>query len=322
MKEVLDGIRQAGMRIRAFSTAHVPELAQAFSDLGKHAQVDGSLYAEVSGFLSFAVPDFARSVLVVAMPVPMVKVAFHLDGGIVKTVVPPTYAEYGKAQHVIEERLNGWLSARGYRAAWARCLPEKLCAAHSGLACYGRNNICYVDGMGSFALLSAYHSDMPCDSDDWQAPRRMAMCDHCRRCVKACPTGAIVGNRRIIDAGLCITRHNEYPGEAFPDFMQPHFHNSAVGCMHCQTACPANAGQLDRVVMGGVFDKAETAALLEDREAADVPEPLMEKLRAVGLAGYHKMLRRNLLAISQGGGYADTPAIARWVLDKSAGNPV
>ena len=63
-----------------------------------------------------------------------------------------------------------WLRAvgkEGYRIA-TPILPLKLLAVHGGIAEYGRNNITYVSGMGSFMRLTAVYSDMPCETDHWR----------------------------------------------------------------------------------------------------------------------------------------------------------
>ena len=41
----------------------------------------------------------------------------------------------------------------------------KLAAVRSGLAQYGRNNICYVEGMGSFFSFHAYLTDRVFEED-------------------------------------------------------------------------------------------------------------------------------------------------------------
>ena len=45
-----------------------------------------------------------------------------------------------------------------------------------GLAVYGRNNIAYVEGLGSHFRLSAFYSNLPTETDIWRKPRMMERC--------------------------------------------------------------------------------------------------------------------------------------------------
>lgn len=58
-------------------------------------------------------------------------------------------------------------------------LPQKLLAARSGLARYGKNNIAYVPKFGSHHILVSYYSSLPCVEETWTEP---LMLDACRRC--------------------------------------------------------------------------------------------------------------------------------------------
>ncbi len=280
-----------------FSTEHVKELCEEFYELQRQAALNNKLSADMSNFFDFIVPDGMKTVIAVASPVPIVEVVFHVGQNKIETQVPPTYAEYGKLQYKIAEQISV-INQLGSRVCWANRLPEKMCAAHSGLAAYGRNNLCYVEDIGSFALLSAYYTDASCEYDYWQPCRRMALCDYCKKCVKACPTGAIRADRRIIDAGLCITRHNESAEKTFPEFILPQHHNSIVGCLHCQIACPLNSEHRSRTVKGVEFNEAETELLISNGEYENLPDVLKNKINAIGITKYYKMIPKNLKALS------------------------
>jgi len=63
--------------------------------------------------------------------------------------LPPTYTAYDEKRLHVERLVAEAVGAQGYRIA-TPSLPLKLLAVRSGLARYGRNNITYVTGMGSF----------------------------------------------------------------------------------------------------------------------------------------------------------------------------
>lgn len=103
----------------------------------------------------------------------------------------------------------------------------------SGLAEYGKNNICYVSGMGSFLQIVAAYSDLPCSEDGWREPVMMKSCDGCDLCRRVCPTGAIPSDRFLLRGERCIVYHNEKRGDVpFPDWMAASWHNCLIGCMH------------------------------------------------------------------------------------------
>ena len=70
-------------------------------------------------------------------------------------------------------------------------MPWKLLAVRSGLAQYGKNNITFIQGLGSFYRLVAFISDLPCAEDNWGEFKSLDDCRNCDACTKACPSGAI-----------------------------------------------------------------------------------------------------------------------------------
>ena len=74
----------------------------------------------------------------------------------------------------------------------------KLVAARSGPGRYGRNNICYVEGMGSFHGLEAFYINYPSGADDWQKIEMMDICSSCLLCMENCPTQVIPVEEEIV----------------------------------------------------------------------------------------------------------------------------
>jgi epoxyqueuosine reductase len=186
------------------------------------------------------------------------------------------------------------LELEGYRVAQA-IVPKKLLAVCGGVAAYGKNNITYVDGMGSFHRLVAFYSNLPCEQDEWREPRLMERCERCLGCARSCPTGAIEPERFLLRAERCITFWNEKPGQvAFPEWVEASWHNCLVGCMRCQRGCPENREVLDFYEEGVEFSEEETGLLLERVPLAELPVVLVEKLEHWDLFELLDILPRNL----------------------------
>lgn len=186
------------------------------------------------------------------------------------------------------------LATKGYRVT-RTTLPLKLLAVRSGLGSYGRNNICYVQGMGSFLQLAAFYSDLPCHKDNWQKPQMMKNCQSCYACRQNCPTDAISSDRFLLHAEQCISFHNEKKGDIpFPTWINRSSHNCLVGCMLCQRVCPQNRKFLQWIEEKEEFSQEETALLLEGVPRDQLPVTTMRKLKHLDLLEDTDILPRNL----------------------------
>ena len=177
-------------------------------------------------------------------------------------------------------------------------VPKKLLAVRSGLAAYGRNNITYVSGMGSFHRLVAFISDLPCNRDEWRAPRVMERCSRCGACLRNCPTGAISDDRFLLHVERCISLHNEEPARVpFPEWIDPSWHNSLVGCMLCQKVCPQNKELVNWVKDGPQFSEQETAPVLQGIPLDRLPDETAAKWKNLSLDEGYDIYPRNLRAL-------------------------
>jgi epoxyqueuosine reductase len=297
IQQLYTQLEQHGFKGRAVSIQRLQDLQGEIE--GRHAQgqFDAEFYQERLTRFAFGPPDdflAASSLIVVAVPRPQTQVTFTWKGTTRALVLPPTYAGYQETAQHMGDLLAGWLAPAGYRVAPAR-LPLKALAVRGGLGDYGRNNICYVPGMGSFFQLTAFYSDLPVQGDDWREPHMMDACQTCQACLRHCPTRAIISDRFLLHAERCIVFHNERPPEyPFPAWIDPAAHHCLVGCMRCQGFCPENKPFLEWIEGDEVFSEEETALLLAGATPDRLPAATVTKLERLELLDSLDTLPRNL----------------------------
>jgi len=287
-------------KVSVVSISHLAELQQEIEGRWKKGEFNEEFSREYLPRFKFAPPSElanAQSLIVVAMRRPPTRATFIWKGKSQSFTLPPTYTAYDEKRIHVERTVAEEVGKAGYKVVTAM-LPLKLLAVRSGLAEYGRNNIAYVSGMGSFMRLTAVYSDKPCEKDSWQEARVMKHCETCDLCSKACPTSAIASDRFLLRAEKCLTYHNEKKGSIpFPDWIKPSWHNCIIGCLRCQAACPENKQFLQWVGETAEFNEAETKLLLKGAPIEKIPASTMEKMKLLSLTDYLDMLPRNLYAL-------------------------
>lgn len=130
-------------------------------------------------------------------------------------------------------RIVGQLSARAF--VDSAPVAERALACRAGLGWIGRNGCLVVPGLGSYVLLCEIIWDLPLAAD---APID-SQCESCDACVRACPTGAIVGDG-LVDARRCISFLTIENRGAIPAGLRGRMDACVFGCDRCQEACPHN----------------------------------------------------------------------------------
>ena len=251
--------------------------------------------------VAFALPEgvAARSVVIGAVARPLTQAALTIDGTKRTVPVPPHYAGYYTVPDQLTAAVAAALAPSGHRAARFEP-PLKTLAASSGLARYGRNNIAYVSGLGSYLQLAACVTDAPPpDEASWDEPLQLERCDGCSACLRACPTGAIRADRFLLHTERCLTMVNE-DRAPFPDWVDPAWHTCAAGCLRCQQVCPENASVELTVAPPETFDERETAAILTAAERSELTAATLGKLERCGLDYSPDLIARNLTALLRG----------------------
>jgi epoxyqueuosine reductase len=133
------------------------------------------------------------------------------------------------------ERIEGEAGAFGYRVFTDSApVMEVELASRAGIGWRGKHTL-LLDRAGSWFFLGEVYTDLPLPTD---APVE-EHCGTCRRCIDACPTGAIVAPYQV-DARRCISYLTIELKSAIPEELRPLIGNRVYGCDDCQLACPWN----------------------------------------------------------------------------------
>ena len=142
-------------------------------------------------------------------------------------------------------------------------LLERYWAWKAGLGWIGKNTNLIIPGKGSFFFLGEIVTTLVLDYD---SPRENR-CGNCRRCLDACPTGALECAGHL-NANKCISYLTiEHKGD-IPPHLAARLGDRLYGCDTCQEACPWNR-----------FARPT-------REAAFFPSPAFLSLKKEGLQDF------------------------------------
>jgi epoxyqueuosine reductase len=132
------------------------------------------------------------------------------------------------------------LTEEGWKArvvADDNALVDRAAAVRAGIGWYGKNSNVLLPGAGSWFVIGSVITDAPIAPQRPPGPVADG-CGSCRRCLTACPTGALVGPGRL-DAGKCLAWLVQAPG-VFPREYREALGDRIYGCDDCQDTCPVN----------------------------------------------------------------------------------
>ena len=293
--------KERGYRAVSCALSVVDEIRAAFAARKARGEFEPQFYGKsLSRFRyldSLDMPE-ARTVIVVTLPRPTHRLVFESEYGPIEAIIPPTYIAYSEYSRRVRDDLAANLLGREHRLA-PLSVPLKTLATSTGLVAYGRNNITYGEGTGSYHQLTGYATDAalePLVTPEVKKLPVMPSCEKCDACRRACPTGAIGTDRFLLHAERCLTFLNEFPG-AFPEWVPSSAHHCLVGCMICQQVCPENTGLFRVENLEPSFTVEETSFILrgECTKADPQSQAIKAKLESVGLVGYQlPEIARNL----------------------------
>lgn len=169
--------------------------------------------------------------------------------------------------HVLRERMQqlvAFLEKRCYHPVEAQAYVDtgppidREVAAKSGLGWFGKNACLYVPGFGSWVFLGEIFTNVELAPD----PPVALDCGDCDRCIRACPTGAIV-EPYYVDPGRCISHLTQMSGPV-PLELRERMGLKVWGCDVCQQVCPWNDDALvaDRPEFGPVPELDPSPSLI------------------------------------------------------------
>ena len=298
--DVLAGLRAQGWQARVVPVGRLDDARARVGKALSSGKLPGATAAHLADETAFELPlavSSPRAVVVGAVARPLTQAVLQWRGEEHVVVVPPHYAGYYAVPGQLTELVTAALASSCY--ATARFEPPlKTLAVGAGLARYGRNNITYVAGLGSYLIYGACVTDAPPPAGRGVGRRRTArpLSRTCSACLRACPTGAIAADRFLLHTDRCLTTVNE-DREPFPEWVRPEWHTCAVGCLRCQQVCPENAAVELLVEPPERFDADETAAILAGDDRAELGLATRAKLERCGLDYSPALIARNLRAL-------------------------
>jgi epoxyqueuosine reductase len=240
----------------------------------EHEEIEDAFfrnYLEGFSYLDGCRLENPQSILIIAVPRPAHILSFSLETQVVETTLPPTYVRYRKIFSEVRDDLEEAVSAFSCRLEILSA-PLKALASLMGLISYGRNNIGYIQGLGSYFQLVGIVLDKRIGGKRRIIGSKQSLlsrCRDCRICVETCPTGAISKDRFLLHAEKCYTLFSE-SSEPIPEGLKPPSPKCLIGCLRCQQVCPENRRLLRYEKAAVSFDLEETLTFLNEAQAANL----------------------------------------------------
>ena len=146
------------------------------------------------------------------------------------------WTEYYESLKVGLFAMRDQLRSDGFKAvvfADDNSMVDREAAYLAGLGWFGKNANVLIEGAGSFFVLGSVITTAPLVINESTVTDG---CGACRRCIDACPTGAII-EPGTVDAAKCLAWLIQKPG-IFDRRYREALGDRIYGCDDCQEVCP------------------------------------------------------------------------------------
>lgn len=152
------------------------------------------------------------------------------------------YARGRDYHRVIREKLRAFEGLLKKEYPSAHCLScvdteplfERAHAEDAGFGFRGKNTNLLSEDFGPWLFLAEIITDLDLEAD---VPEKHGSCGNCRKCLEACPAGAIVEPYKI-DARRCIAYLTVEHKGVIPRALRPSIKDRVFGCDACLGVCP------------------------------------------------------------------------------------
>ncbi len=193
---------------------------------------------------------------------------------------------------------------------------EKPLSAAAGIGWQGKHSNLLNREHGSWLFLGIIYTTLDLEPDAPAEPH----CGSCKRCIDACPTGAIVAPG-LVDARRCISYLTIELAGPIPHEFREAMGNRIYGCDDCLAVCPWNSFASDAQANRAFAPRAELAApaiadllALDDRSFRELFSG--SPIKRIGV---DRMIRNCLIAAGNSGDALLRPAVKRHLANE---NPV
>ena len=206
------------------------------------------------------------------------------------------YYAYGKDYHrVVKDKLYELFAyiktlmpdVEGRAFCDTAPLLERYWAVKAGLGFIGRNRTLIIPDKGSYFFLGVLAVNAELEGETHDMP---SSCCNCKRCLIACPTGALTPDG--IDCRRCLSYLTIEHRGPIPEEMAQKLGRRIYGCDTCQQVCPHNKNA--QSTEENAFDmSSEVAKLTPEGWSGLTPECYKELFRhsAMERAGYEGLMR-------------------------------
>jgi len=160
------------------------------------------------------------------------------DASIARYALGDDYHDVLKARL---DALLAWMRAESSAPFDARAyvdtgpVQERVYAQYAGIGWIGKNTCLINAEHGSFLFLAEIITTLALDPDT----QALEQCGSCRRCLDACPTGALV-DAGVLDSTRCLSYLTIELRGGIPEHYRPAIGTHVYGCDICQDVCPHN----------------------------------------------------------------------------------